>query len=110
MKLLIVDDHGMMRDGLAAVFRQDWPDSIILQARDATEGLAIADAQSDLDAVLLDLRLAGMDGMAAIEEFGRRRPALPVMVVSVSQDSSEVRQALKLGARVTSQNQKACKR
>ena len=98
MKLLIVDDHAILREGLAAILRLAGPDTEVLQAGDGAEGLRIADAHLDLDAVFLDLQMPGVDGMAAVPEFGRRRPELPVIVLSSSEDPQDVRRALALGA------------
>jgi DNA-binding NarL/FixJ family response regulator len=48
--------------------------------------------------VFLDLQMPGTDGMSAVPEFGRRRPELPVIVLSSSEDPQDVRRALGLGA------------
>ena len=98
MKLLIVDDHPVLRAGLTAMLQQLGEDTVVLQACDAAEGLSAAEAHADLDAVLLDLMMPGMDGMAAIREFGKRRPDVPVIVLSSSEDPSDVRRALASGA------------
>ena len=98
MKLLIVDDHAILREGLAAMLRQAGPDTDVLQASDGAEGLRIADEHLDLDAVFLDLQMPGLGGMSAVPEFGRRRPDLPVIVLSSSEDPQDVRRALALGA------------
>lgn len=98
MKLLIVDDHAILREGLAAMLRQVGPDTVVLQAGDAAEGLRIAEAEADLDAVFLDLEMPVSGGMSAIPEFGRRRPEVPVIVLSSSEDPRDVRHALALGA------------
>lgn len=98
MKLLIVDDHAILREGLAAMLRQAGPDTEVLQAGDGAEGLRMADVHLDLDAVFLDLQMPGVDGMSAVPEFGRRRPELPVIVLSSSEDPQDVRRALALGA------------
>ena len=98
MKLLIVDDHPVLREGLAALLRQAGPDTDVLQACDASEGLALVEVHVDLDAVVLDLMMPGMDGWRAISEFGRKRPELPVIVLSSSEDPQDVRKALALGA------------
>jgi DNA-binding NarL/FixJ family response regulator len=99
MKLLIIDDHPVVREGLAALLQQDGSDIIILEAHDAAEGLALAEQHLDLDVVLLDLALPGMGGFPAISELGRRRPGLPVVVLSSSEDPRDVWSALRLGAR-----------
>jgi two-component system nitrate/nitrite response regulator NarL len=98
MKLLIVDDHPVLREGIAALLRQAGPGAEVLQARDASEGLALVEVHADLDAVVLDLMMPGMDGWQAISEFGRRRPDLPVIVLSSSEDPHDARKALALGA------------
>jgi DNA-binding NarL/FixJ family response regulator len=98
MKLLIVDDHPVLREGLAALLRQAGPDAEVLQARNAPEGLILVENNSDLDVVVLDLMMPGMDGWHAISEFGRRRPDLPIIVLSSSEDPQDARKALALGA------------
>jgi len=98
MKLLIVDDHPVLREGLAALLRQAGPDTCIVQAENATMALGLLDLHSDLDVVVLDLMMPGIGGMAAITEFGRKRPDLPVIVLSSSEDPHEARRALALGA------------
>lgn len=98
MKLMIVDDHTVVREGLAALLRQIGPDTEILPARDADEALEQLASHPDLDVVLLDLTMPGMDGMSALLEFGRRRPELPVIVLSSSEDAHDARKALSLGA------------
>lgn len=98
MKLLIVDDHPVLREGLAALLRQSGPDTVILQAADAAEGLRLAEANPELDLVVLDLVLQGMSGFPAIAEFGRIRPDLPVIVLSSSEDPQDARKALAEGA------------
>lgn len=98
MKLLIVDDHAIVREGVAAMLRQAGPDTVVLQAADGAEGVHLAEAHPDLDAVFLDLQMPGADGMSAVPEFGRCRPDLPVIVLSSSEDPEDVRRALALGA------------
>jgi two-component system nitrate/nitrite response regulator NarL len=98
MKLLIIDDHSIMRAGLAALLAQ--PDSGIevIEAGDAAAGIAEVEAHPDLDAVFLDLNMPGEDGMSALREIGRRRPDLPVILLSSSENPDDVRRALAAGA------------
>ncbi len=98
MKLLIIDDHAIVREGLAAMLRQASVDTLVLQARDGADGLSMAALYPNLDAVFLDLSMPGMDGMAALREFSKRHPQLPVIVLSSSEDPEDVRRALSLGA------------
>ena len=98
MKLLIVDDHSVLREGLSALLKQSNMDATVLLAKNASEGLAALDAHPDLDLVLLDLILPGVEGDEAIVSFGRKRPALPVVVFSSSEDPEDVRRAMAAGA------------
>jgi DNA-binding NarL/FixJ family response regulator len=98
MKLLVVDDQAMVRQGIVALLTQADPSTVVLEAGDSAQGLAIANEQEGLDAIFLDLALPGMGGMAAIVEFGRQRPDVPIIVLTASDDPQKVRQAFELGA------------
>ena len=98
MKLLVIDDHPVMREGLAALLRQAGPDTHVVQAGSAGEGLQLTEQHDDFEAVLLDLMMPGVGGFQAISEFGRKRPDLPVIVLSSSEDPRDVHKALSLGA------------
>jgi DNA-binding NarL/FixJ family response regulator len=98
IRLLIVDDHPVFRDGFAALVAQAMPEVEVLHARDAPEALAAITHGASLDLVVLDLFLPGMTGLAAIGEIGRLRPDLPVMVLTSSEDPEDIRLALDRGA------------
>ncbi len=98
MKLLVVDDQAIVRQGIAALLAQDDPQTVVLEAADATSGVELAADHADLDAVFLDLAMPGVSGMAAIVEFARRRPDVPVIVLTASDDPGMVRQAFEHGA------------
>jgi DNA-binding NarL/FixJ family response regulator len=97
MKVLIVDDHTMVRQGLAALLAQAETGTTVLQASDGDEGLDIATREAALDAVFLDLMMPG-GGIAAIRAFRDHLPLLPIIVLSSSEDPEHVRQALAAGA------------
>ncbi|MES1262917.1 MAG: response regulator, partial [Peristeroidobacter soli] len=71
MKLLIIDDHPLFRDGLAALLCQASADNIVVQAASTEDALQIADEQI-IDAVFMDLSMPGLSGEPAIREFARR--------------------------------------
>lgn len=98
MKLLIVDDHALLREGLVALLQQFERSVDVLQASDTVEGWRLAEAHPDLDAVFLDLNMPNQNGMEVIPVFAKRRPKLPVIVLSSSEDPNDVSRALKLGA------------
>jgi two-component system nitrate/nitrite response regulator NarL len=98
MKILIVDDHPIYRKGLIALLDQMESDTALLQANDGAQALALIAEHDDLDVVILDLVIPGMDGLRAIAEFGKVRPELPVIILSSSENPSDVRAALANGA------------
>lgn len=98
MKLLIIDDHPVFRDGLAALLRQASADTEVLQAPDAEGALRVMGEHADLDAVFIDLVMPGLTGEAAIREFARHHPQLPVIVLSSSENPGDVRRVLNAGA------------
>lgn len=97
VKLLIVDDHPLFRDGLAALLRQASTDTTVVQASSTEEALQVVDEQV-IDAVFMDLVMPGMCGEPAIREFARRHPDLPVIVLSSSESPGDVRRVLNAGA------------
>jgi two-component system, NarL family, nitrate/nitrite response regulator NarL len=98
MKILVVDDHPIYRKGLVSLLDQMEPGMTLLQASDAAEALVVIAAHDNLDVVILDLVIPGMDGLRAIVEFGRIRPEVPVIILSSSEDPADVRSALANGA------------
>jgi DNA-binding NarL/FixJ family response regulator len=98
MKLLIIDDHPVVRHGLCALLEQSLEETTVLTASSSEEGLALAELHGDLDAAFLDLMMPGLTGMSAIKVFGEKHPALPVIVLSSSEDPEDVRRALACGA------------
>jgi DNA-binding NarL/FixJ family response regulator len=98
MKVLIADDHPVLREGLAALIRQTEPAAEVLLAQDADSALQLATKGEDIDVVILDLLMPGMDGHHLLAELGRARPELPVIVLSASEDPRDARQALANGA------------
>lgn len=97
MKLLIVDDHPLFRDGLAALLSQASADTVVRQAASAEEALRTVDEEI-FDAMFMDLVMPGMCGEPAIREFARRHPDLPVIVLSSSEAPSDVRRVINAGA------------
>jgi two-component system nitrate/nitrite response regulator NarL len=98
MKILVVDDHAILRQGLAALLRDSGAASEVVHAANVAQGLAMAAAHPDLDAVLLDLKLPGGDGINAIAALARTNPVLPIIILSASEDPADVRRALDMGA------------
>jgi two-component system, NarL family, nitrate/nitrite response regulator NarL len=98
LKLLVVDDHPLFREGISAALQASGQDFDIVQAADARQGIELAEGSGDFDAVLLDVALPGMNGFVAIREFRLRCPLLPVVIISALDNASNARRALSAGA------------
>jgi len=97
-RILIADDHSLIRDGLRGQLRGLGGELTVLEARDWAETMAGAAANPDLDLALVDLRMPGREGLAALAELLAACPGLPVLVLSASENVEDMRAALRLGA------------
>jgi DNA-binding NarL/FixJ family response regulator len=98
MKILVVDDHVLIRDALRGVLNELRPDAIVLEASDCQQAMQSVAQCTDLELILLDLGLPDADGFAALEELREQYPSLPIVVLSALQDRDSVTRALDLGA------------
>lgn len=95
--LLIADDHPVVRDGLSSMFARDPEFEVLGEAADGAEAVRLAEALGP-DVVLMDLRMPGMDGVAAIAELARRGIAARVLVLTTYDTDSHVLPAIEAGA------------
>jgi DNA-binding NarL/FixJ family response regulator len=98
MKVLLIDDHPLILSALKSTILGLGNSVTVVDVSDARSARAILQDDSDFDLVLLDLRLADADGFDVLCEFRAAYPALPVVVVSASDRSSDVIRAIDLGA------------
>ncbi len=98
MKVLIVDDHALVRDALARVLSAIVPGVVLREAAEPASAFEIVEREIDLDLILLDLALPGMHGLTALKSLREKHPAVSVVVVSASTDREIVKRALDYGA------------
>ena len=98
MKILIVDDHTLFREGLRLVLKQLDPDCQIVEASSCQGAFDAAQTASDFDIVLLDLNLPDMPGFVALSVLREEHPQLPVVLLSASEDRETVLEGLDRGA------------
>lgn len=98
MKLLIVDDHGLVREGLKAIVGQSDLQAQCLEAWDEASIWQQLTQHADIDLVLLDIQLPGLSGMELLKRMVKERAQLPIIMLSADHDSDTVSQALQLGA------------
>ena len=98
MKILVVDDHVLIREALRGVLKELKQDAVVLEAADCRQAMASVQSQTDLGLILLDLNLPDRDGFSVLGELRERYPAISVVVLSAQQDRGSVIRALDLGA------------
>jgi DNA-binding NarL/FixJ family response regulator len=98
MKILVVDDHGLVREALRGVLMELRADATIIEASNAGLALQRIEESSDVELVLLDLGLPDRDGFEVLAELRERYPAIAVVVLSAHDDRDNVTKALNLGA------------
>lgn len=98
MRLLIADDHDLVREALKLVLGKLDPNAIVMECGDYQEALALAEQHEDLDLAILDLNMPGMAGLAGIEAFRTRFPSTPTLVLSGYYRRQDVVEVLKNGA------------
>ena len=96
IRVLIVDDHPMVREGLRSMLGAEDMD-VVGEAASGAEALRRA-AGRDVDVVLLDMELPDMDGLAVLRRIREMDRHLPVLVVTMHQDPALVRRAVEAGA------------
>jgi DNA-binding NarL/FixJ family response regulator len=91
VKILVVDDHPMIREALGTVLRQLDPGIQVLQAGNCEEAFAVAMREPDLTLVLMDLMLPGMNGLVGLRTLREKHPGVPVVVLSASENPDVAR-------------------
>ncbi len=97
MKILIVDDHALVRRGLASLLQEHFKGVEIGEAADARDGFAAA-LKEDWDLVVADISMPGRNGLDLIQDIKREKPDLPILVISGHAEKDYALRALKLGA------------
>ena len=97
-RLVIADDHPLFRDALRQAVGSVVASARIDEAGSFDELTALLDQDSDVDLVLLDLTMPGISGFSGLIYLRAQFPAIPVVIVSASDDGGTIRQSLDFGA------------
>ncbi|WP_138379791.1 response regulator [Luteithermobacter gelatinilyticus] len=97
MRMLLVDDHTLFRDGLKHVLSQLEDDLKILEAGTYEDAMAIIRGDDNVDLVLLDLDLPDMSGLQGVKAVRDMNPVLPVAILSGAEDGGLIRKAMEMG-------------
>jgi len=97
MRILITDDHAVVRQGLRLILADHFKKAVFGEARNATEALALV-WKEKWDVVVLDITMPGRSGLEVLKEIKRSRPKLPVLVLSMHPEDQFAVRLLKAGA------------
>jgi two-component system, NarL family, response regulator len=99
IRVLIADDHPLVREGLAAILRSERDIQVVAEATDGVHACALYD-QHLPDVVILDLRMPRKDGLQVVTELmSSRRPKPRIIVMTTYETEEDVRRALQAGAK-----------
>lgn len=98
MRLVVVDDHALIREGVAGLLRRAWGDAELVLAASCEQAMDAAAEGEEPDLVLLDLQLPGLSGLEALRAWRTHHAAVPVVVLSADRSPAMVRAALAAGA------------
>ena len=98
MRILLVDDHALFRDGVVLLLKELDPAVQVLHAADLAEALAALGGGAVIDLILLDFILPGMHGLQALETLRERHPGVPLVMLSSQEDQATVLRTIQLGA------------
>lgn len=98
IKVLMVDDHALFRDGMRYVLQQLADEVEVIDSGNFVDGMKQAAANPDLDLALLDLHMPGSEGVKSIQDFHERNPSIPLVVVSGSDQREDIEKVMEYGA------------
>jgi DNA-binding NarL/FixJ family response regulator len=97
MRILVADDHALVRDGVSSLLAA-WGHEVVGQAADGAAAVALVD-QLAPDLVLMDVRMPSMDGLEATRRIVAAHPDLPIVMLTVSEEEDDLFEAIRAGAR-----------
>ena len=98
MRILIVDDHALVRRGLSYVVKEGFPDAEVTEAESAAAALEFLQGGTAIDLALVDVRMPDLDGLELLRAMKADRPELPVIMLSTYDNAPYMKRALADGA------------
>jgi two-component system, NarL family, nitrate/nitrite response regulator NarL len=98
MRILIVDDHALVRRGMNYVVKEGFPDAEVLEAESSAAALEILNGGAEIDMALVDVRMPDLDGLELLRAIKTDWADLPVIMISTYENAPYVKRALADGA------------
>ena len=97
IRILLIDDHSLFRSGMRLLLQRQADFDVVAEAAEGIEGVKRAKAFQP-DVILLDLNMPGLSGLETLRLLGQDVPQAAVLILTVSEEADELRQALRDGA------------
>ncbi|HVF07278.1 MAG TPA: response regulator transcription factor [Actinomycetota bacterium] len=98
MRILVVDDHALVRRGMSYVVKEGFPDADVVEAESATVALELLHGGTDVDIALVDVRMPDLDGLELLRAIKSEWAGVPVIMLSTYENAPYVKRALADGA------------
>ena len=97
IKILIADDHPLIREGLKKTLREEHDVEVVCEARNGREVLDLID-KHDLNVIVMDLSMPGINGLEVLSELKKNKSRLPVLILSMHPEERFAIRAFRAGA------------
>ncbi len=97
MKILIADDHAVVRNGLRLILKESYKEAVFGEAGDSSQALEAA-LSDTWDLIILDVSMPGRGGLDVLKEIRAQRPAVPVLILSMYTERQFAVRAFRVGA------------
>jgi len=97
-KILIADDHPLFRDAIKSIVTEEFDGYTMLETATLDDAINLVDDNPDIDLILLDLNMPGMEGLTGIVKMRNHAPEIPLGIISAEEDKSVVLQTVGYGA------------
>jgi two-component system, NarL family, invasion response regulator UvrY len=97
MKILIVDDHAIVRKGMRQIIAEEYPLATVGEAAD-TDGMIAQVIKADWDIIICDINMPGRNGIEGLIQVKEMKPEIPVLIMSVNSEEQYAVRMFKLGA------------
>src|SRR3954452_9627281 len=94
MRILVVDDHALVRRGMSYVVKEGFPDAEVIEAESSVDALEAIRSTGKVDLALVDVRMPDLDGLELLRALTVERGEMPVIMLSTSEPAPYVKPAL----------------
>ncbi len=97
IKVLLADDHSIVRAGLRRIVEESGDMQVVAEADDGREAIQLVE-KKDPDVAVIDISMPGLDGLEVISQLQTRHPKLPILVLTMHEEGQYVVRAIQAGA------------